>query len=228
MIEVNEKKQHLYRISGFGETGSTVERTRTRTSVIAYTLRGNRYLNITSHCTLRCTFCPKFNGSWEVGRYGLRLRHAPTADEIVMAAGDPARYGEIVFCGLGEPTKRLDVLLEVAERLHDEGARIRINTDGLANLIHGRDVTPAFSGLIDAVSISMNAHDELTYNRHCRPLQSRAFSAMLAFSRRVREHVPDVVMTAIDGLPGVDISACRDIADGIGVAFHRRILDVVG
>ncbi|HHL45910.1 MAG TPA: radical SAM protein [Gammaproteobacteria bacterium] len=199
-----------------------------RASTIAYTLHGNCYLNITSHCTLRCGFCPKFNGSWEVQHYELRLYEEPSADDIVAAAGDPSRYNEIVFCGLGEPTRRLDVMLEVAERLHNEGARIRVNTDGLANLIHARDVTPEFAGLIDAVSISMNAHNEPTYNRHCRPRQPQAFSAMLAFSRSVSEYVPEVVMTAIDGLPGVDISACQEIADEIGVTFRRRVLDKVG
>jgi len=195
---------------------------------IAYTLHGNRYLNITSRCTLRCAFCPKFNGSWEVQQYELRLYDEPSVADIVTAAGDPSCYSEIVFCGLGEPTRRLDVLLEVAGLLRKEGARIRVNTDGLANLVHDRDVTPEFAGLVDAVSVSMNAHDELTYNRHCRPRHPQAFSAMLEFSRRVREHVPEVVMTAIDGLPGVDITACQGIADETGVTFRRRVLDVVG
>jgi len=199
-----------------------------RDATIAYTLHGNCYLNITSRCTLRCAFCPKFNGSWDVQQYGLRLYDEPSADSIIAAAGDPSHYREIVFCGLGEPTWRLDVLLEVAERLHSNGARIRINTDGLANLVYERDVTPEFSGVIDAVSISMNAHDEATYNRHCRPRDSQAFAAMLDFSRCVQEYVPEVVMTAIDGLAGVDIQKCRSIADGIGVTFRRRVLDVVG
>ncbi len=204
------------------------EQTKSCASTIPYGLHGNCYLNITSRCTLRCAFCPKFNGRWGVQQYGLRLYDEPSADDIVAAAGDLSQYNEIVFCGLGEPTRRLDVLLAVAERLCSEGVRIRVNTDGLANLIHDRDVTPEFAGLVDAVSISMNAHDELIYNRHCRPRHPQAFSAMLAFSRCVKEHVPEVVMTAIDGLPGVDITACQGIADEIGVAFRRRVLDVVG
>ncbi len=204
------------------------EQTESQTATIAYTLHGNRYLNITSRCTLRCAFCPKFNGSWEVQQYELRLYDEPSADEIVAAAGSPSGYREIVFCGLGEPTRRLDVMLEVAGRLRNKGASIRVNTDGLANLIHGRDVTPEFAVLVDAVSISMNAHNEPTYNRHCRPRHPQAFSAMLEFSQLVQQHVPEVVMTAIDGLPGVDITACQGIADEIGVGFRRRVLDVVG
>ncbi len=204
------------------------EPAQTEALTIAYELHGNCYLNITSRCTLRCAFCPKFNGSWEVRQYELRLRREPPVDEIIAAIGDPARYREVVFCGLGEPTRRLEVLFEVAEQLHGAGTRIRVNTDGLANLVHGRDVTPEFAGRVDAVSISMNAQDESTYNRHCRPRHREAFFAMLEFSRRIQEHVPEVVMTAIDGLPGVDIAACRRLAQGMGVSFRRRVLDVVG
>ncbi|HKJ76790.1 MAG TPA: TatD family nuclease-associated radical SAM protein [Gammaproteobacteria bacterium] len=199
-----------------------------REATIAYTLHGNRYLNITYHCTLRCAFCPKFNGTWVVQDYDLRLYQEPSVEEILAAAGDPADYNEYVFCGLGEPTLRLEVLLEVARRLKAQGAQIRINTDGLANLVHGRDVTPEMEGLVDSLSVSLNAQDEFTYNRHCRPKQGGAFDAVLDFLRRAREHVPEVTVTAIDGLEGVDIAACERIAQEIGVGFRRRVLDVVG
>ncbi len=195
---------------------------------ISYLLNGNCYLNITSRCTLRCAFCPKFNGSWEIRSYGLRLRGEPGVEEILAAAGDPAEYAELVFCGLGEPTLRLDVMLQVARRMKERGARVRVNTDGLANLVHGRDVTPEFAGVVDALSISVNAQDEATYERHCRPRHAGSFAAVLEFARRVRRHVPEVTMTAIDGLEGVDIAACRELARRLGVGFRRRVLDVVG
>lgn len=199
---------------------------------IAYTLHGNRYLNITYHCTLRCAFCPKFNGTWVVQDYDLRLHREPGVEEILSAAGDPREFNEIVFCGLGEPTLRLDVLLEVAKVLREQGAqestRIRINTDGLANLIHGYDVTPKMAGLVDSLSISLNAQNEEVYDRHCRPKSAGAFDAVLDFTRCAREFVPQITLTAIDGLPGVDIDACRGIAAELGVDFRRRVLDVVG
>jgi TatD DNase family protein len=197
--------------------------------VIGYTLRDSRYLNVTSRCTLRCTFCPKFNGSWTVGDYDLRLRADPSADELIAAAGDVHAWREIVFCGMGEPTLRLYTVLEVAARLRKLGApRIRLNTDGLANLVYGRDVTPDFEGNIDALSISLNAQDEETYNRLCRPSLPGSYPAMLDFIRHARDYVPEVVLTAIDGLEGVDIAACADIAERLGVRFRRRVLDVVG
>jgi len=104
----------------------------------------------------------------------------------------------------------------------------RLNTDGLANLIHGRDVTPDFEDSIDAISISLNAQNEDVYNRHCRPPMPGAFEALQDFAARAREFVPSVTLTAIDGLPGVDISACRAIAERLGVGFRRRELGKVG
>ncbi|WP_126456967.1 TatD family nuclease-associated radical SAM protein [Sulfuriflexus mobilis] len=196
--------------------------------VVAYTLHGNRYLNITNRCSLRCRFCPKFNKVWDVQDYSLRLHHEPDVEEILVAVGDPAAYKEIVFCGLGEPTQRLDTLLAVAARLHEQGARLRLNTDGMANLVYGRDVTPQLGGVIDAVSISLNAHNAELYEQHCRPQYPDAFAGMLDFTCCARRHIAEVTLTAIDGLEGVDISACEAIAADLGVAFRRRVLDVVG
>lgn len=195
---------------------------------IAYTLHGNCYLNVTNRCTLRCGFCPKFNHTWDVRGYELRLRREPTAEEILTAAGDPRRYREIVFCGLGEPTLRLYTVLEIASRLRARGGRIRINTDGLANLVYGRDVTPDMEDNVDALSISLNAQNEILYNRYCRPKLAGAYRSLLDFARRACDFVPEVTLTAIDGLPGVDVDACARIASDIGAKFRRRVLDEVG
>lgn len=198
------------------------------TPVIGYTLRDSRYLNVTNRCTLRCAFCPKFRGDWRVGDYDLRLHAEPDTEALLAAAGDPRDYREVVFCGFGEPTLRLYTVLEVGAELKRRGARVRLNTDGLANLVHGRDVTPDFEDSIDAVSISLNAQDADTYNRHCRPPMPDAWPALLDFAARVREFVPAVTLTAIDGLDGVDIDACRAIAERLGVGFRRRGLGKVG
>lgn len=197
-------------------------------SIIAYPLHGNCYLNITSQCTLRCAFCPKYNRSWEVQSYDLRLHREPTVEEVLEAIGDPGKYKEIVFCGLGEPTVRLDALLAIARELKKQGARIRVNTDGLASLREGRDVTPEMAEVVDTLSISMNAQDEETYIKHTRPKQEGAFAAMLEFARLAQERGMSVSLTAIDGLEGVDIAACEKIAEEIGVGFRRRVLDIVG
>lgn len=198
-------------------------------ATIAYALRGNCYLNVTSRCTLRCGFCPKFNHTWVIGGADLRLRQEPSLEQVLAAVGEPRIYREIVFCGLGEPTLRLYDVLDIAAELHQRGARrVRIDTDGLANRVYGRDVTPDLEGLIDALSISLNAQNEEIYDRHCRPTLPRAYAAMLEFADRARDFVPDITLTAIDGLEGVDMAACEDVARRLGVKFRRRVLNDVG
>jgi TatD family-associated radical SAM protein len=198
------------------------------TPTLAYELHGNCYLNITSECTLRCQFCPKYNRTWEVQEYDLTLTREPSVAEVLAAIGDPQRYKQIVFCGLGEPTKRFDVLIEIAREMKVQGMSVRVNTDGLANLVEGRDVTPEMAEVVDELSISLNAHNEEIYNQHTRPRRAGAYNAMLDFTAKAKAAGMVVTLSAIDGLEGVDIEACQKIADGLGVAFRRRVLDNVG
>lgn len=196
--------------------------------VLAYPIGDNLYLNITDRCTLVCTFCPKHTAAPRVHDYDLALPTRPAVDDILTAIGDPAVYHEIVFCGFGEPTLRLKPLLAISDYIKSRNGRVRVNTDGLANLVHKHNVLPEFSGKIDALSVSMNAQDEAVYNRHCRPALTGSFQAMLDFLELAPRYVPEVTATAIDGLEGVDIDACRKLAESRGVAFRRRILDEVG
>lgn len=192
-----------------------------------YSLFGNLYLNATSRCDLRCRFCPKFRRAWNIRGYRLRLMRfaEPGAAELLAAVPDPRTYKEVVFCGLGEPTLRLYTVLEVGRALRHRGARVRLNTDGLASLRHGRDVAPDLEGNIDAVSISLNAQDAGTYARVCRPRREGSYAAVLDFAAAAREFVPQVTLTAIEGLPGVDIAGCRAIARRLRVDFRSRRLD---
>ena len=189
---------------------------------VAFSLHGNRYINVTNRCTLSCRYCPKRTSNWNVGPYNLRLQREPSREEMLAAALEPGQYREIVFGGLGEPTLRLYDVLDVAAQLHRHGKRVRINTDGLANIVHGRDITPDFEGIIDAISISLNAHNEETYNAHFRPPVPNAFNAVLDFASRACEFVPTVTLTAIDGLPGIDLERCARLAADAGVDFRPR------
>lgn len=195
---------------------------------ISYRIDNRLYLNITDRCTLDCAFCPKSRDNYRVHEYDLTLHRRPEPDEIIDAIDDPARYDEVVFCGFGEPTLRLKVLLEVARFIKSRGGRVRINTDGLANIVHKDNVLPAMAEYVDALSVSMNAHDEEHYERHCRPGLPGSFDAMLDFLRDAPDHIPEVTATAIDGLAGVDIKACEALARKCGVRFRSRELDVVG
>ena len=197
-------------------------------STLAYPIGDRLYLNVTDRCTLNCAFCPKHVARPRVRDYDLSLRARPDASDIIASIGDPARYSEVVFCGFGEPTLRLKLVLEVSDYIHSRHGRVRINTDGLANLVHKRNVLPAFTGRVDALSVSMNAHNETVYNRHCRPALRGSYQAMLSFLEQAPRYVNEVTATAIDGLEGVDIDACRKLATERGARFRRRVLDAVG
>ena len=124
--------------------------------------------------------------------------------------------------------KTLKVLLDTARHIKHNGGRVRINTDGLANLVHKRNVLPEMADCIDSLSVSMNAQDEAVYRRHCAPALPGSYAAMLDFLAAAPAYIGDVTATAIDGLDGVDIARCEALADHLGVAFRRRELDVVG
>jgi TatD family-associated radical SAM protein len=198
------------------------------TDEISYRIGDRLYLNITDRCTLECRFCPKTLGRPEVKGYDLSLSHRPTVEEIVATIGDPARYTEVVFCGYGEPTLRLEVLLAVARWIKGHGGRVRVNTDGLANLVHKDDTLPLLAECVDALSVSMNAQDAAVYERHCQPALPGSYEKMLEFLRAAPRFIPDVTATAIRGLPDVDIDACERLARSLGVKFRPRDLDKVG
>jgi TatD family-associated radical SAM protein len=207
------------------------ENPRNGPQTIAYVIGNNLYLNITDHCTLHCRFCPKYNGTHQVHQYDLRLQHKPGLPEILQAiadAGDIKQFKEVVFCGYGEPTLRLKELLAVAQYLKAQGAKVRLNTDGLANRVHKHNVLPELGQCIDAVSVSMNAQNEAVYEKHCCPSLPGSYQAMLDFLRQAPGHISDVTATAIDGLDGVDVQQCAAIAKELNVKFRRRVLDVVG
>lgn len=195
---------------------------------ISYQIGKNLYLSITDRCTLACAFCPKTQGSMLVKGYDLSFDHRPEVAEIIISIGHVDAYDEIVFCGYGEPTLRLKVLLEVAQYVKQQGGRVRVNTDGLANKVHKRNVLPEMASCVDSLSISMNAQNAEIYNRHCVPSLEGSYDAVIDFIRLAKEYIPQVTATAIDGLEGVDITACEAIANKLGVPFRRRVLNEVG
>ncbi len=198
------------------------------TQTISYRIEERLYLSITDRCTLVCGFCPKTLGQPEVKGYDLRMEQRPSVAEIIASIGDPADYPEVVFCGFGEPTIRLKVLLEVAAFVQSKGGRVRVNTDGLANLVHKRNVLPELGRCVDALSVSMNVQNRRLYERHCQPALPGAWEGMLDFLTQAPRYVDEVTATALDGLDGVDIEACARLAARCGVRFRRRVLGRVG
>jgi TatD DNase family protein len=194
---------------------------------IAYRIRNSLYLNITNRCSNRCSFCAKF-GNFTVKGHFLLLDHEPVFAEVMAAIREHRVYDEVVFCGYGEPLLRLDLVKEVAAELKKSGAMVRINTDGQANLVYARNILPELAGLIDCISVSLNAADAETYARLCNsPFGGDAWDGIRQFLLEAKKHIPRVVASAVS-VPGVDIDAVRQLADALGVEFREREFAEVG
>ena len=194
---------------------------------IAYVIRNSLYLNITNRCTNSCTFCAKFS-DFTVKGHQLCLEREPSVEDVMSAIGDPSSYDEVVFCGYGEPLLRLDLVKEVASFLKQKNITVRINTDGQANLVHNRNILPELAGLVDSISVSLNAPDAETYQKICcSEFGEQGYDALKEFLVEAKQHIPSVTATAVT-LPGIDINACRKVADELQVEFRERIYNEVG
>ncbi|OGW41193.1 MAG: radical SAM protein [Nitrospirae bacterium RBG_13_39_12] len=207
--------KRLFRIGHMSEKGK-----------IAYKIRNTLYLNITNRCTNKCSFCIRFHSDYVKG-HNLRLSEEPSEEEIKSAIGDPSQYKEIVFCGYGEPLLRLDLVKNVAAWIKKNKGKVRINTNGHGNLIHGRNIVPELKGIVDRISISLDAHDEKTYAKICRPVFKNAFKEILSFIKEAKKFISEVTVTVVT-LEGVNIDKSKKIAENLGVNFRLRKLDVVG
>ena len=196
---------------------------------ITYQVKNAVYVNLTNRCPCNCTFCLRHNGPGVFGSGPLWLEREPTLEETIESLGqwDFTRFREVVFCGYGEPTERLDVLLAVAAHLkeQDPTLRIRVNTNGLSDLIHGKPTAPLFAGKVDCLSISLNTDDPAEYLSVCRPkFGEAAYPAMLKFTQEAAALLPSVVMTVV-GEPVTSLEKqeqCRKIAEGLGARLRVR------
>ena len=194
---------------------------------IAYVIRNSLYLNITSRCSNRCVFCSRETAPYVKGHY-LGLAQDPTVEELINAIGDPSGYDEVVFCGFGESTERMDVLTAVAGHLKEKGATVRLDTNGLGDLINGRSICEDLKGLIDTICISLNTNIEEEYQELCHSeFDGKAYPSLISFIKKARDYIPDVLVSIV-GMPGVDIEGCRKIAEELGVRFRVRKYNNVG
>ena len=200
-------------------------------SRVAYTIRDSVYLNVTAGCTNSCTFCQRSVNPVVKG-HDLRLEQDPTVEEMLLALEEEgwSGRGEVVFCGYGEPTLRLPEILQVASRVKElkPSVRIRLNTNGLANLYYRKNIVPELTTSIDTVSVSLNAQDAAAFERLCRPsVGPDPYSSLLDFARKCVAAGLDTVLTVV-AHPEVDVEACRKIAEGMGAGFRVRPYNEVG
>ena len=194
---------------------------------IIYEGRNSIYVNITNRCPCACVFCLRHNKDHVFNANSLWLEREPTVKEICdsIDAWDLSKYDEVVFCGYGEPTERLDALLQVASYIKTKGeTKIRINTNGLTDLIYGEKTAHKLKGLIDTVSISLNATNKEDYFKMVRPkFGIDSYDAMLSFAKDCTEYVPEVVMTVVDVVTSKEEQELsRKICDSLGAALRVR------
>lgn len=196
---------------------------------LVYFLDGKTYINITNACTNACLFCIR-NIKDDVKGANLWLKNDDTKaeDVILQLEKFKDKIGEeITFCGYGEPLLRVDEVKKVAEYVKENMKnvkKIRINTNGHASLVKGHDVLPDLKGLIDEISISLNAQNEKLYNEISKPKIKGAYFAMLDFAKKAVKYGFKVSMTIVTDFEDfkIDEKACRKIAENIGANFRAR------
>ena len=196
-------------------------------NTILYEVHHNLYVNLTNKCPCACTFCLRKTRDHMENSGSLWLEHTPSLEEVLAEFGkfDMEKYEEVVFCGFGEPMEALDVLLETARFVKKTyGKPIRINTNGLGDLINGKETAGLLEGLIDTVSISLNTPDAGEYQRLVRPkFGEGSYQAMLDFARKCTAYVPHVVMTTVaTTLTPEEEERCAEICRKLGVTYRIR------
>ena len=194
---------------------------------ILYEVHNNLYVNLTNKCPCACTFCLRQTRDHMENSGSLWLREEPTLEQIIDDFNNfnMNNYEEVVFCGFGEPTERIDVILQVARFIKDKyNKKTRIKTNGLGNLINERDITPELEGLIDTVSISLNTPNKERYYELTRSrFGIESFDAMLDFAKRASKFVPDVVLTTVETtITKEEEQECQAICDKLGVRYRIR------
>ncbi len=196
---------------------------------IVYEIKNSLYLNLTLRCDADCIFCDR-KGEAMVKGHNLHIEEEPSAGELINEIGDPKKFKEIVFCGYGEPTIRLEVVKDVARYVKENGGRTRLDTDGHGNVINHRDILPELEGLIDAVSISLNSADPTEYQKligaeaRSQNVESQQWHSMIEFTKEAKNHIPEVYMSVV-GVNGLDIESAKQFVEkSIGVEFRYRPL----
>ena len=167
-----------------------------KNNTIVYDIDDKTYINLTNECSNNCTFCLRRNHDG-IENYYLWLTK--------------------------KPLYALDVLLEVAKYLKKIGSSVRVNTNGQAKLIAGSGVAKKMKGLVDVVSVSLNASTAEKYQNLCHSIfGEQGFYALLDFAKELKEEGIKVVFSVVDTIGADEIEACRKVAESVGAEFRVR------
>lgn len=192
-----------------------------------YWLDNKLYLNITNKCSNHCCFCIR-NFKKGVGGFNLKLAKDPSSTQVISELEKvihKKNWSELVFCGFGEPTQRLDLLLEITSwirRNYRKSLIIRVNTNGHGYALNpGRNVAEELKiAGVNRVSVSLNAQDKETYNEICKPKIENAYLAVLDFINKAKK-ILEVEATAVTNSE-IDLHKVEAVAKKLGVRFRLR------
>lgn len=191
-----------------------------------YTLGKSAYINLTNACSNNCEFCIR-NYKDGLLDYNLWLTKEPSVDEIKALLGDVTQYDEVVFCGYGEPTYRIDELSEIGRYVKSFGTKVRLNTNGHATWIHGDSAIDKLVGAVDILSISLNEATSEAYDKICHPIFEGAFDSMLDFTAKCAKTgaFSDIRMSVMDIIGSENIDKCKEIAERVGAKLFVRTME---
>ena len=197
---------------------------------IIYTLDGGTYFNLTNKCPCNCAFCIRSKGDAVGTAKRLWFDVEPTFDEIKKAVDkyDFSNVKTAVFCGYGEPTCALENLIKTAKYVKsiNPEIKLRINTNGLSDLINGRPTAAEICEVIDIISVSLNETDSEKYDKITRNIYpGKAFDAMLKFTKDCVAQGNEVRMTVVDVISPEEIEKSRKICESLGAKFIVRSFD---
>lgn len=184
------------------------------------------YINMTNRCNCACTFC--LRNTKEMNEHNnLWIKKEPTAEEIIaeFEKYDWSGLEEIVFCGFGEPTMCIDVVLSVADYLKGKHKEVptRMNTNGSGSRHNERDISKELEGRIDTISISLNASNAKKYYEITRSRYGEdAYEDMLQFAVACKKYVPNVVLSVVDCIGEEEIAACKKVCQERGLNLRVR------
>ncbi len=197
-----------------------------RKDTYAYQLDGNLYINFTNKCSYGCDFCVRNERTSYFGHY-LWLNHGdPTTDKVIAACngmGDLTRFKEVVFCGFGEPTYRMEQMLALCDYFHEKGLTTRLNTNGQGSLINKRDIIGEMKGKIDRINVSLNASCAENYQKICRSqFGENGFGAMVEFAKACKRAGFECRFSIVDVIGETEIEACKKLAQSVNVPLYIR------
>jgi len=203
------------------------------------------YINLTNGCTNSCIFCLRNQKDdvcgaemWHDDEYkfediveqfekfvspstGLTPHPNPLPKER------ESMVKSVVFCGYGEPFLRKAMMKEFCKylRANYPEIKIRVNTNGHANAIYKTNVAEEFKGLIDSVSVSLNAANENDYDEICKPKIKNAYEEVKKFIKACVDAGMEVsasIVTGFDKIHHIDADECEKIAASLGAKFRNR------